>query len=103
MTLHEQRISRPMLGNIINKIYIPKFKVKRFAPYMYKGETDSTHHNYRTFQTSNISKDKQGDKSLILGIESSFDDACAAIVEGSGKVLANEKARFKYGHLPNSP
>jgi len=32
---------------------------------------------------------------LILGIESSFDDTCAAVVEGTGKVLANETNRFK--------
>jgi len=42
-----------------------------------------------------LRQDKKGDKNLILGIESSFDDTCAAVVEGSGKVLANETNKFK--------
>jgi tRNA A37 threonylcarbamoyltransferase TsaD len=42
-----------------------------------------------------LRQEKTGDKNLILGIESSFDDSCAGVVEGSGKVLANEINRFK--------
>ena len=46
MDLHEQRIKRPGITYLINRIYIPKFNVKRFSPYIYSGENKDNYHNY---------------------------------------------------------
>lgn len=48
-------------------------------------------YDYHKFQreTPEAAEANANDKSLILGIESSFDDTCAAVVEGTGRVLAN--------------
>ena len=99
MDLHEQRIKRPGITQLINRIYIPKFNVKRFSPYIYSGENKDNYHNYHKHQEYNEEdlgrkpKGKQK-KRLILGVETSFDDTCSAVVSSCGQVLSNEKARF---------
>ena len=80
---------RPALSQLTDRIYIPKLLVKRFSPYFYSGETDLTYHNYRSFQTRNLKEEAQNDQNLVLGIESSFNDTCAAIVRGNGEILSN--------------
>ena len=94
MQLHSLNYTRPAIQPIVHEIYIPKFNVKRYSPYLYAGEKTSEFFNLRYFHTNN--KEKLGDerdegKRLILGIESSFDDSCAGVVSSCGKVLANEK------------
>jgi len=77
---------RPKLGKIIKKSYAGKLTAKCYAPWLYRGETKDTYFNYRAYQTSfrnvdtySAAKDESKQR-LILGIESSFNDCCAAIV-----------------------
>ena len=81
---------------------MPKFNVKCFSPYIYAGENKDTYHNYHKFQTTNAEdlgrKQASGKKDrLILGVETSFDDTCSAVVSSCGKVLSNERERFRLG------
>ena len=73
--------------------------MKRFSPYIYSGENKDNYHNYHKYQESNeedlgrkLNDDQK--KKLILGVETSFDDTCSAVVSSCGKVLSNERARF---------
>jgi hypothetical protein len=50
MTEHGEKVKRPLLAQIIDKVYIPKFNVKRYSPYFYAGETKQNTLNYREFQ-----------------------------------------------------
>ena len=102
LDVHEQRLQRPGIFHVVNKIYVPKFNVKCFSPYIYAGENKETYHNYRTFQTANAEdlgrKQSRGKRDrLILGVETSFDDTCSAVVSSCGKVYSNERERFKLG------
>ena len=109
MHLHSLKHTRPELAPIVNHVYIPKFNVKRYSPYLYAGEKTPEYFNLRYFQTSNRDNSvKLGEpgpsQRLIMGIESSFDDSCAGIVSSCGRVLANEKKQFmgNYG-LEDAP
>ena len=101
---HSTLIKRPFLGLVANRIYAYKFRAKSYAPYLYAGETEQNYFNYRSFQTSlrdkvaaDIIAQKQLEASnpskqrLILGLECSFNDSCAAVVSSTGKVLSNTK------------
>jgi hypothetical protein len=90
---HSEIILRPRLASIVNHIYIPKFKAKVFASYLYDGENSEVYNDYRKsvvkskiFSDVNRSKDD-----LILGIESSFDDSAAGLVNSYGEVISNVK------------
>jgi tRNA A37 threonylcarbamoyltransferase TsaD len=82
---------------VISKIYIPKFNVKLYAPFMYSGEKSSIPWNhYRNLSDTpkGPSENYKNDKRLLLGIESSFDDTCASVVEGTGAVLSNIRKSY---------
>jgi len=40
---HEEMFTRPRLLQLMNNIYIPKFKVKSFSAYLYGGETSDNY------------------------------------------------------------
>jgi hypothetical protein len=46
LEIHAINITRPRLSTITNNIYIPKFKAKSFASYLYAGETNENYKNY---------------------------------------------------------
>ena len=99
LSLHKKHHKKDSFKNIIKHVYIPKFNVKRYSPYLYAGEKAIDYFNMRSYQTSNkdarVRLGEHADSTrLILGIESSFDDSCAGIVSSSGQVLANEKRQF---------
>ena len=53
MDVHAHRLKRPGIAHVISHVYIPKFNVKRFSPYIYSGETKDNYHNYHRFQVAN--------------------------------------------------
>ena len=93
MLKHELIFGRPRLGSLINNVYIPKLKVKMIFSEIYQPETLENYNKYDTF----IEKDKIfGDKDrsrdeVILGVESSFDDSCASLVNSFGEIKAQER------------
>lgn len=92
--IHESDFTRPRLAYLINNIYIPKFKAKSFAAYLYGGETSETHSNYRVsinepnlvFGNPDRSKDE-----VMLGIECSFDESAASLVNSFGEIKSNHQ------------
>ena len=92
--IHEQDFHRPRLQQILNSVYIPKLKTKSFAGYVYAGENNANHGNYK-MQVSSPNKvfsDPQRSKDeYILGIESSFDESAASLVNSYGEVIANHQ------------
>jgi hypothetical protein len=52
MNRHSGLFNRPFLGQLVNKVYINKFKGKSYVPWVYAGETKDNYFNYRSFQTS---------------------------------------------------
>ena len=97
--MHEKRMSRTDLLNVIKTIYVPKYKVKRFSPYLYADGKRGmlTKRTVKNFQT------QDHDSGLILGIETSFDDTCSAVVSGRGEVLSNEKISFGKFYAEHAP
>lgn len=88
--IHEQNFERPRLSALVNKVYIPKLKVKHFAAYMYAGETLSTHSDYKNADNgpNKVFDDKNRPRDhYILGIESSFDESAASLVNSYGEVI----------------
>lgn len=67
-------ITRPRLSFLTNGIYIPKFKAKCFAPFMYN-EDDYNYSNYKySINKDTIFKNKQRSRDeMILSITSSKD------------------------------
>ena len=90
--MHEETFQRPRLEKLVNNIYVPKLKVKSFASYVYSGETKENYNNYEvnTNGPNKIfsKKDRSRDE-FILGIESSFDESAASIVNSYGEVKSN--------------
>jgi hypothetical protein len=92
--LHEQDFQRPRLNMIVNQIYIPKLKAKSFAAYLYAGENHANHSNYKLQgeQPNKVFSDPSRSKEeYILGIESSFDESAASLVNSFGDVVANNQ------------
>lgn len=50
--IHEQDFQRPRLQQILNSVYIPKLKTKSFAGYVYAGEDNANHGNYKMIASS---------------------------------------------------
>lgn len=75
-------------------MYIPKLKAKGFASYLYAGETPANHSNYQVFENGpnkifgspNRSRDE-----YILGIETSFDESAASLVNSFGEIKSNHQ------------
>jgi len=85
---------------MVKQIYLNKWQVKRYSPYIYAGENTPEYFNLHYSQSN--TKERLGQKlesgserKMILGIESSFDDSCAGIVSSCGSVLANSKRRLE--------
>ena len=90
---HEELFNRPRLTYLVNNVYIPKLKAKSFASFLYAGESDDNYNNYRQFTNHNtlfndLSRCKE---EVILGIESSFDESAASLVNSYGKVIADNQ------------
>ena len=86
--LHEEVFARPRLGMLTNSIYVPKFKAKCFSSYFYAGETEESYNNYHYSCNKNTifnHKDRSRTE-MILGIESSFDDSAASLVNSYGEI-----------------
>lgn len=77
---------------LVNNIYIPKLKVKGFSSYLYAGENYGNHSNYQvqSDQPNKVFSDpSRSREEYILGIESSFDESAASLVNSFGEVLVN--------------
>jgi len=88
---HEEVFTRPRLSVVMNNIYIPKFKVKSFSSYMYGGENNENYSKYDISNNHNniFNNPKRSRDSVILGIESSFDDSSAALINSYGEIKSN--------------
>lgn len=86
--MHEEIFLRPRLSVLCKNIYIPKFRAKSFAPYLYAGETESTYNDYKTFsnKTHLFGNSERSREELVLGIHSSFDDSSASLVNSFGEI-----------------
>ena len=73
---------RPRLGKLMNNVYIPKFKTKAFASFMYGGENDSTYNDYNSFVEKNkiFGNSSRSKNDVILGIETSYNESSASLV-----------------------
>ena len=84
-------MDRSRLELVIKDIYIPKLKAKFNAPYMYAGETlEQTKYlnkikNQQPFIFNNSERSKN---EVILGIESSFDESAACLVNSYGELFS---------------
>lgn len=89
LVVHEHYVTRPRLSMLTNNVYIPKLKAKAFANYIYGGETNENYNNYREYENKNtLFNDKNRPRNeYILGIESTYDNACASLVNSYGEVL----------------
>lgn len=86
---HEKYIARPRLSTLMNHIYIPKFKTKAFASFVYAGENSENYNDYSKFiEKSTIFGNKErSEHKYILGIETSFDESAASLVNSYGNIL----------------
>lgn len=93
MIAHERVIARPRLSKVIDGVYIPKFKAKAFASYLYAGENADNYNDFSIYQSKNAifgNKERSKDE-VILGIESSFDDSAASLINSYGNIVSNAK------------
>jgi len=92
MEKHADIFTRPRLNHIVQKIYIPKFKAKAFSSYLYGGENADTHLDYRTKINKHevFGNAERCREEVILGIESSFDNSAAALVNSYGEIKASK-------------
>lgn len=93
---HEEVFTRPRLSYVMNNVYIPKFKVKSFSSFIYSGESSENYNNYSLCVNKNtLFADKNRSRdSVILGIESSFDDSAASLVNSWGEIKANTQIQM---------
>ena len=73
-------------------VYIPKLKAKGFASYFYAGESPSNHSKYHVVENgpNKIFDDPNRSRhEYILGIETSFDESAASLVNSFGEIKAN--------------
>lgn len=87
---HGDIFTKQRLQFLIKDIYVPKFKAKTQCAYLYQGESQVTPNKYQTFQSNdylfgnaNRSRDE-----VILGIDTSFDNSSASLVNSFGEVKA---------------
>ena len=90
---HDEMFTKPRLMHLMNNIYIPKFKAKSFSSYVYGGETSENYNQYDHFSNKSIlfADEKRNNEEVILGIESSFDDSAAALVNSFGQIKASHQ------------
>ena len=88
-------MSEQRLEQLIKEIYIPKLKVKFNAPYLYAGEIKYQKDSHKRRKKLEIIEEncvfedkKRSDKDVIIGIESSFDESAASLVNSYGQVKA---------------
>ena len=74
------------LSQVINQIYIPKMKAKFHAPYFYQGEDNRS---ISEFVEKRFNPNRDPDE-VILGIESSFDESAACLVDSFGNVRGKD-------------
>jgi len=92
---HQRDFARPRLSTLVNQVYIPKFKAKAFcAGGLYGGETPDNYNRY-THNGDGVNvvfDDSSRDRNqVILGIESSFDESAASLVNSYGDIIANNQ------------
>ena len=69
----------------MNAVYIPKFKAKCFASYLYTDNEDNHSNYHAVINKDNLFKDgKRDPNQVILGIESTYDESAAAILNSYG-------------------
>ena len=90
---HEEHFARPRLQFLVNNIYIPKFKAKAFSSYIYGGESPEVYNKYdyscnKSTLFANAARSKDD---VILGIESSFDDSAASLVNSFGEIKVSKQ------------
>lgn len=91
---HQDSFQRPRLAHLMNNIYIPKLKAKAFAAFVYAGETNENHSDYqKSINGPNLLFDnpERSRDDLILGIESSFDESAASLVNSFGEVKSSHQ------------
>lgn len=91
---HEETFERKRVSALMNNVYIPKFKAKGFASYLYGGENDQTYNNYEVSVNEPnevFSRPDRSKEELILGIETSFDETACSLVNSFGEVKANHQ------------
>ena len=94
MYMHEQTFERARLLQLVKKIYIPKLKAKGFASYLYAGETPANHSRYQVVENgpNKIFGDTARSRDeYILGIETSFDESAASLVNSYGEIKSNHQ------------
>lgn len=81
------------MATLMNNVYIPKLKAKSFSAYLYSGETPANYNAYARVEPTDDAVFKAGRsrEEVILGIESSFDESAAALINSYGEVKANEQ------------
>eukprot|EP00347_Sterkiella_histriomuscorum_P019632 403340883 len=93
MQKHEQIFTKPRLSQIVNSIYVPKYKVKCFSSYLYGGEDaqNINQYNYSINYNTLFNDENRSRDEVILGIESSFDNSAASLVNSFGEVKAEKQ------------
>ena len=73
---------------MLKEIYIPKLKAKFNSPYLYAGEKNHNYRNFQQIQEQNwiFNKVDRPNDMLILGIESSFDESAACLINSFGEI-----------------
>lgn len=91
----KDKMSEQRLEQILKDIYIPKLKAKFNAPYLYSGEDKYRKNSYKRKQKIQILDEnivfddiQRSEKDVILGIESSFDESAASLVNSYGEIKA---------------
>lgn len=91
---HQIDFARPRLSTLVEQIYIPKYKAKAFCGGLYGGETPENYSQYGVEGTSPdviFSDPNRDPNEVILGIESSFDESAASLVNSFGEIKANNQ------------
>lgn len=89
MKFHQKDYHPRLYKNIVEKVYIPKYKTKSLAPNIfYQGENELNHWKYQTSHANKSFSTKNQKEEYILGIESTFDDCSFSLVSNKGKIKA---------------
>ena len=90
LAVHAGILEQKRVEELVREIYLPKLKVKFNSPYVYAGENSGNYRRLDRFQTVNhLFSDGQRDpQKVILGIESSFDESAACLVNSFGKIMS---------------
>lgn len=78
------------MADLVGDVYLPRLKAKFQAPFVYNGVNHETYQSYAPVeQKDQIFSDKTRDRSkVILGIESSFNDSAACLVNSFGEIVS---------------